>query len=49
MGVSSVIDDNNGKEKGNKEFNWVYVRKQSLNKSKGQVRSLPETEIFESI
>ena len=37
MGVSSVINDNNGKDKRNKEFNCVDIRRQgSLNERSGQ-------------
>lgn len=33
IGVSSVINDNNGKDKRNKEFNCVDIRRQgSLNR-----------------
>lgn len=44
LGVSRVINDNNGKDRGNKEFNWVYVRdKASLNESRGEEGTSPET------
>lgn len=37
MGVSSVINDNNGKDKRNKVFNCVDIRRQgSLNERSGQ-------------
>lgn len=42
MGASSVIDDNNGKEKGNREFNCVCEETQlCLNESKGQMPGFP--------
>lgn len=38
IGVSSVINDNNGKDKRNKEFNCVDIRRQgSLNERSGQI------------
>lgn len=38
IGVSSVINDNNGKDKRNKEFNCMDIRRQgSLNERSGQI------------